>query len=135
VAGVHPSAWRPDSGDRLFHGETTWLKTLYVLFFIELGRRTIHLAGVTAHPTGDSVVQQARNLSWKLQDGALNVRFLLRDRDAKFTTGFDQVFRSEGVEVIRLPFRAPRANAIAERWVGTARREVGPPADLWPTAS
>jgi len=107
-----------------FTVETAWLKTLYVLFFIELGRRTVHLAGVTAHPSGEWVVQQARNLAWKLQDGALKARFLLRDRDAKFTASFDQVFNSEGVEVIHLPFRAPRANAIAERWVGTARREL-----------
>ncbi len=107
-----------------FTVETARLKTLYVLFFIELGRRTVHLAGVTAHPTGEWVMQQARNLSWKLQDGALKARVLLRDRDVKFTAGFDQVFESEGLEVVHLPFRAPRANAIAERWVGTARREL-----------
>ncbi len=94
MAGVHPTARGPHPG---------------VLFFIELGRRTVHLAGVSAHPTGEWVVQQARNLSWKLQDGALNVRFLLRDRDTKFTAGFDQVFSSESVEVIQLPYRAPRA--------------------------
>jgi len=69
-------------------------------------------------------VQQARNLSWKVQDGALKVRFLLHDRDTKFTTGFDQVFSSDGLEVIQLAYRAPRANAGAERWVGTARREL-----------
>jgi len=70
------------------------------------------------------VVQQARNLAWKLQDGALKAKFLLRDRDTKFTAGFDEVFKSEGVEAIRLPFRAPRANPYSERWVGSARREL-----------
>ena len=70
------------------------------------------------------MTQQARNLGWKLQDGGLRARFLLRDRDARFTRGFDQVFTSEGVKVIRLPFRSPRANSFAERWIGTARREL-----------
>jgi len=107
-----------------FTVETVWLKTLYVLFFIEHGTRQVHLVGVTAHPTAEWVLQQARNLAWKLQDGVVKARYLLHDRDAKFTAGFDHVFNSEGVEVIRLPFRAPRANAIAQRWVGTARREV-----------
>jgi putative transposase len=70
------------------------------------------------------VAQQARNLAWKLQDDQVRADFLLRDRDSKFTRTFDQVFRSEGVEVIRLPYRSPRANAYAERWVGTVRREL-----------
>jgi putative transposase len=104
--------------------DTVWMTRLYVLFFIEVGSRRVHLAGCTYNPTGAWVVQQARNLVWKLQDGELPVKFLLRDRDAKFSGGFDEVFRSEGVEVIRLPYRAPRANSFAERWVGTARREV-----------
>jgi putative transposase len=69
------------------------------------------------------VVQQARNLAWKLQDAELRAGHLLRDRDSKFTAAFDEVFRSEGVGVIRLPYRSPRANAFAERWVGTVRRE------------
>jgi len=70
------------------------------------------------------VVQQARNLAWKLQEGELGAKkFLLRDRDTKLTAGFDEVFRCEGVEVVRLPFRAPRANSFAERFCGTARRE------------
>ena len=69
-------------------------------------------------------MQQARNLAWKLQGDILKARFLLRDRDSKFTISFDEVFKSEGVEVIRLPFRAPRANAYSERWVRTVRWEV-----------
>jgi putative transposase len=107
-----------------FTVETVWLQRLHVLFFIELGSRPVHLAGCTFHPTAEWVVQQARQLAWLLQDGRVQARFLLRDRDSQFTAAFDEVFRSEGVKVIRLPYRSPRANAIAERWVGTVRREV-----------
>ena len=95
-----------------------------MLFWIEVGSRRVHLAGCTYNPTSTWVVQQARNLTWKLQEGGLAARFLLRDRDSKFTAAFDEVFRSEGVEVIQLPYRRPVANSFAERWVGTARREV-----------
>lgn len=107
-----------------FTVETVWLTRLYVLFFIEIGSRRVHLAGVSAHPVGEWVVQQARNLAWKLQDGQIPASFLLRDRDSKFTRAFDEIFASEGVQLIRLPFRSPRANAYAERWVGTVRREL-----------
>jgi putative transposase len=107
-----------------FTVETVWLQRLDVLFFIEIASREVHLAGITASPTGEWVAQQARNLAWRLQDGALKARFLLRDRDSKFTVSFDQVFGSEGVEVVKLPFRSPRANSICERFVGTCRREV-----------
>src|SRR5262249_39996208 len=86
--------------------------------------RRVHLAGSTYHPTAAWVVQEARNLAWKLQDGALRAKFLLRDRDSKFTAAFDEVFKSEGVEVIRLPDRRPVADAFAEGWVGSARREA-----------
>jgi len=81
------------------------------------------VSGVTAHPTGAWVVQQARNLSFELTQRARPVNFLIRDRDTKFTAGFDEVFRSEGIRTIRTPIRAPRANAFAERFVGTMRRE------------
>ena len=104
--------------------DTVWLTRLYVLFFVEVGSRRVHLAGSTYNPTAEWVVQQARNLAWKVQDGALRAKFLLRDRDSKFTAAFDEVFKSEGVEIIRLPYRRPVANAFAERWVGLARREV-----------
>ncbi len=107
-----------------FTVETVWLSRLYVLFFIEVGSRKVHLAGCTATPTGGWVVQQARQLAWRLQDSELSAKFLLRDRGAKFTAAFDEVFRNEAVRVIRLPFRAPRANAFAERWIGTVRREL-----------
>jgi putative transposase len=83
----------------------------------------VHLAGCTAHPTAAWVTQQARQLSWQLQEGEVTARYLLHDRDSKFVPGFDAVFRSEGVEVVRTPYRAATANAIAERWVGSVRRE------------
>ncbi len=107
-----------------FSVDTVWLTRLYVLFFVEVGSRRVHLAGCTYNPSAEWVVQQARNMAWKLQDGALQAKFLLRDRDSKFIAGFDEVFKSEGVRVIRLPYRAPRANAYSERWVGSIRREV-----------
>ena len=103
--------------------ETALLRTVYVLFFIELGSRRVHLAGCTRHPTSAWVAQQARNLSWHLQEGTVPARFLIHDRDTKFGACFDQVFVSEGVEIVRTPYRAPNANAIAERWIRTVRNE------------
>ena len=90
---------------------------LYVLFFIELDARRVHLAGVTANPNGRWVTQQARNLLLALEERGRRVRFLLRDRDAKFCLGFDDVFRSESAEILLTPVQAPNA----ERWIRSVR--------------
>jgi putative transposase len=103
--------------------DTVFLQRLYVLFFIQLHTRRVHLAGVTTHPTGAWVAQQARNLAATLDGDTTTVRFLIRDRDSKFTRAFDDIWRAAGAEVIRTPIQAPNANAVAERWVGTVRRE------------
>lgn len=106
-----------------FTVETVRLKTLYVLFFIELCTRKVHLAGVTAHPDSAWVTQQARNRMIVRDDDSAPLRFLIHDRDCKFSGAFDEVFSAGGTEVIRTPYRAPRANAFAERWVLTVRTE------------
>jgi putative transposase len=94
-----------------------------VLFFIQLHNRRVHLVGVTANPSGAWVAQQARNLAATLDEQTTVVRFLIRDRDSKFTRAFDDVWRAVGTQVILTPIQAPNANAVAERWVGTVRRE------------
>jgi len=94
-----------------------------VLFFVELDTRRVHLAGVTANPNGAWVTQQARNLLLVLGEQGRRVRYVLRDRDAKFCRAFDDLFRAEGAEVVLTPVQAPNANAFAERWIGTVRAE------------
>jgi transposase InsO family protein len=103
--------------------DTVVLRRLYVLFFIEVDTRRVHLGGVTAKPTGAWVTQAAHNLFMSAGEAIFSRRFLVRDRDAKFSGRFDEVFGTEGLRVIRTPVRAPQANAHAERWVGTLRRE------------
>jgi hypothetical protein len=106
-----------------FTVETVFLQTEYVLFFLEIGTRRVHVAGCTARPTAAWVTQQARNLAWSLQEAKHRYRYLIHDRDAKFPAAFDAVFAAEGAEVIHTPYRAPNANAHAERWIRTAREE------------
>jgi putative transposase len=110
-----------------FTVETVRLKALYVLFVIELHTRRIRVAGVTDHPDGSWAVQQARELSIEREAeraaGASAWRFLVRDRDSKFTRAFDSVFTADGIQILKTPIQAPNANAFAERWVRTVRQE------------
>jgi len=106
-----------------FTVDTVLFRRLYVLVFIELATRKVHLAGVTTNPTGGWVTQQARNIVETFVDRSQPIRFLIHDRDSKFTGAFVEVFRSSGIRAVRTPVRAPNANSVAERWIGTVRRE------------
>jgi putative transposase len=106
-----------------FTVETLFLQTIYVLVFIEIGSRRVHFANCTAHPNGAWVTQQARQMMWEWTEREPNIRFLIRDNDKKFTTAFDTIFRSEGIDVIPTPVRAPNTNAFMERWIRSAREE------------
>jgi putative transposase len=135
AAGLKPAprragaSWREFLGQQaasvlacdFFTVETITLRRYYVLFFIELGSRRVHIAGCTTNPTGSWVTQQARNLSFT--DVFDRMRFLVHDRDSKFSAAFDEVFRSEGIRVIQTPVRAPQADAYAKRFVRTVRTE------------
>jgi putative transposase len=107
-----------------FTMDTVLLRRVYVPVFVEHGTRRLHMAGAAAHPTGARVAQAARNLAFDLRTELADLRFLIRDRDTKFIAAFDAVFGAEGVRIILSPPKAPRANAICERVVGTLRREV-----------
>ena len=108
----------------LLHVDTVLLKRVYVLVFIEHGTRRMHLGGVTAQPTSDWTVQQARNLALTLGERFEDIRFLIRDRGSNFTASFDAVFQAAGTRIVRTSVRAPRMNAICERLIGTLRREL-----------
>ncbi|MEU1626996.1 integrase core domain-containing protein [Streptomyces sp. NPDC020096] len=108
----------------LFHVDTVLLKRLYCMVAMEISTRRVHLLSVTAHPTGNWAIQQARDLLMALDDRVDQVNFLIRDRDAKFTDAFDAVFASEDIQVPLTPVRAPKANAYIERWIGGCRREL-----------
>jgi transposase InsO family protein len=126
-----PPAWRqflsaPASGVLacdFMHVDTVLLQPLYVLFVMEVQTRAVHVLGVTAHPAGAWTAQQARNLMTGLGEPAGRFRFLIRDRDSKVTAVAGGVFAGNGTRVIKAPVRSPRANACAERFVGTLRRE------------
>jgi putative transposase len=138
AAGIDPAPRRSGPGWRQFlcaqaagivavdflHVDTVLLRRLHVLVFIEHGTRRMHLGGVTANPTGDWTVQQARNLALSFGERFEDVKFLIRDRGSNFTASFDAVFQAAGTRILRTAVQAPRMNAICERLVGTLRREV-----------
>ena len=98
-------------------------KAYSVFFFIELGSRRVHLTGITANPNSAWATQQARQFVWKLEEDDAHFRFLIHDRDIRFTVAFDNALKSAGFHIIHTPLRAPDANAYAERWVRTVREE------------
>ena len=106
-----------------FTVDTVLFKRLYVLFFIDLGRRRVWITGVTEHPNSPWVTQQARNTAGDLDDAGVRFKFLLRDRDTKYVASFDTVFTAVGARVLKTPYRTPNANAFAERFVKTIRSE------------
>ena len=137
AAGLNPSPRRASPTWRQFlasqapgilscdflHVDTVFLKRLYIFFVMEIETRQVHILGVTEHPTGAWTAQQARNLLMDLGERAGRNKFLIRDRDTKFTAAFDEVFAGNGMRIIKTPVRSPRANSFAERYVGTLRRE------------
>ncbi len=104
--------------------DTVLLRRLHVIVFLELNSRRVFWWASTYHPTAEWATQQLRNLTWELQDGDTDFRFLLHDRGSTFTTGFDAVAQAEGADVLLSPYRCPRANAHCERLLQTVRQEA-----------
>ena len=107
------------------------LRRHYLLFFIDITTREVFLAGITAHPTGAWTTQAARNLFLRHGHRFANARALVRDRGGQFVAAFDEIFQTEGVTVLKTPVRTPVANAFAERWIGTLRRELLDRTIIW----
>jgi hypothetical protein len=141
-AGIPPAPERAASSWRSFlrqHGhtilacdfftvDTVWLRRLYVLFFVSVGTRRVEYVACTRHPDAAWMTQQARNLLMDLDDRGVRPRFLIHDRDSKFSAAYDAIFHCDGIEIVRTPIQAPNANAYAERWIGSVRRELPRPA-------
>ncbi len=104
--------------------DTVSLRRYYLLFFIDIPTRRVFYAGITDHPTGDWTTQAARNLFLRHSDALASCKALVRDRGSQFTAAFDEIFRTEGIKTLKTPVRTPVANAFAERWIGTLRREL-----------
>ena len=104
--------------------DTVGLRRYYLLFFIDIKTRRVFYAGITDHPTGAWTTQAARNLFLRHSDALAGCKALVRDRDSQFTDAFDEIFRTEGAKVLKTPVRTSVANAFAERWIGTLRREL-----------
>jgi putative transposase len=138
AAGINPAPRRSGPSWRQFlhaqaagivavdflHVDTVLLRRLHVLVFIEHGTRRMHLGGVTANPTGEWTVQQARNLALSLGERFEDIKFLIRDRGSNFTASFDAIFQAAGTRIVRTAVQAPRMNATCERLAGTLRREL-----------
>jgi transposase InsO family protein len=104
--------------------DTVLLRRIYALIVIEHGTRRVHLAGITANPDSAWTTQAARNFLMDLGPRATSIKFLIRDSAGQFTAAFDAVFTADGIRILASPPRAPRANAIGERIIGTLRREL-----------
>ena len=111
--------------------DTAWLRRYYLLFFIDIANREVFYGGITANPSGAWTTQAARNLFLRHPQPLTHSRALVRDRGSQFIDAFDQIFRTEGLKILRTPVRAPVANAFAERWIGTLRRELLDRTIIW----
>jgi putative transposase len=111
--------------------DTVLLRRNYLLFFIDVTTREVYFAGVTANPTGRGTTQAARNLFLRHADQLTGARALVRDRGSQFIDTFDEIFRTEGLKILKTPVRTPVANTFAERWIGTLRRELLDRTIIW----